>query len=642
MSPEFSRRNFLKASAVLVVVGLAGRRARGLWRSRARAATGQVVLTEDLRLGARELATGRLSGTKMRDGKLTFAASRAGEYVSPEMRSSFPATHAGVHWRGSSAHGVSLWLRSSPEGVNWSEWQPVIVEAGHGREPSEEAFGALIRVDGAEQFQFRARLEKGKGDTALESVTVTVLNAEDRRLASPLGVAASSTKPLTYSREAWGADEELRFNDGEIWPRSYVPTKKVVVHHTATSNGYPSVSAAQADVRAIYTYHTSTLGWGDIGYCWLIDKFGNSYEGRRGRDGPGYDGPGGRELVSEDVVGGHALSHNHGSTGVALLGTFLSASPSGTMVSKLKDVRAWECSRHGISPEASSDFLKANDSWSRGLPNICGHRDTLPTACPGDAVYALLPGLRSDTASRLADSSAPTVSITSAPAEGTLTSRNVSYAWQGNGGSGAKEYSYYLEGWSLDHVGVVYKSGFNAAREPVWGSWTTATQTAYTLLQAGHYTFHVRARDSLGRVSVYQHNRTILGSLQGAVNQGYLLVASDGGIFAFGDAGFHGSTGNIALNQPIVGMAATPSGDGYWLVASDGGIFAFGDAGFHGSTGNIALNQPIVGMAATPSGNGYWLVASDGGIFAFGDAGFFGSTGNIALNQPIVGMAVPP
>ena len=74
-------------------------------------------------------------------------------------------------------------------------------------------------------------------------------------------------------------------------------------------------------------------------------------------------------------------------------------------------------------------------------------------------------------------------------------------------------------------------------------------------------------------------------------------------------------------------MAATPDGQGYWLVASDGGIFAFGDAGFFGSEGAKPLNQPIVGMAATPDGRGYWLVASDGGIFTFGDAGFFGSMG---------------
>ena len=109
---------------------------------------------------------------------------------------------------------------------------------------------------------------------------------------------------------------------------------------------------------------------------------------------------------------------------------------------------------------------------------------------------------------------------------------------------------------------------------------------------------------------------------------GYWLVASDGGIFTYGNAGFAGSAGAIALRRPIVGMAATPSGGGYWLVASDGGIFSYGDAPFFGSAGDIALRRPIVGMAATPTGRGYWLVASDGGIFTFGDAPFLGSTGD--------------
>ena len=81
---------------------------------------------------------------------------------------------------------------------------------------------------------------------------------------------------------------------------------------------------------------------------------------------------------------------------------------------------------------------------------------------------------------------------------------------------------------------------------------------------------------------------------------------------------FYGSTGNIALNRPIVGMAATPDGGGYWLVASDGGIFAFGDAHFYGSTGNIALNRPIVGMATSANVSGYWLSATDGGVFTSG------------------------
>jgi hypothetical protein len=120
---------------------------------------------------------------------------------------------------------------------------------------------------------------------------------------------------------------------------------------------------------------------------------------------------------------------------------------------------------------------------------------------------------------------------------------------------------------------------------------------------------------------------------------GYWLVASDGGIFSYGDAAFYGSTGAITLNKPVVGMAATPSANGYWFVASDGGIFSYGDAVFRGSTGAIKLNKPVVGMASTPSGKGYWLVASDGGIFAYGDAAFYGSTGAMTLNKPVVGMA---
>ena len=85
-------------------------------------------------------------------------------------------------------------------------------------------------------------------------------------------------------------------------------------------------------------------------------------------------------------------------------------------------------------------------------------------------------------------------------------------------------------------------------------------------------------------------------------------------------------------------MAATPDGRGYWLVASDGGIFSYGDAGFHGSSGSIALNKPIVGMTSSLDGAGYWLVASDGGIFSYGDAVFHGSTGGLVLAAPIVAM----
>jgi len=87
-----------------------------------------------------------------------------------------------------------------------------------------------------------------------------------------------------------------------------------------------------------------------------------------------------------------------------------------------------------------------------------------------------------------------------------------------------------------------------------------------------------------------------------------------------------------------VGMAVTPDGGGYWLVASDGGIFGYGDAQFYGSTGAIHLNQPIVAMAPMPDGLGYWFTAADGGLFNYGTAPFLGSGTGLGLG-PVVDMA---
>jgi sugar lactone lactonase YvrE len=176
--------------------------------------------------------------------------------------------------------------------------------------------------------------------------------------------------------------------------------------------------------------------------------------------------------------------------------------------------------------------------------------------------------------------------------------------------------------------------GATAAADP-----TPGAPGGYRLVASDGGIFSFGETAFFGSTGGMRLHRPIVGMASTPSEQGYWLVAADGGIFAFGDAGFFGSTGNLRLSRPIVGMAGTPSGRGYWLVASDGGIFAFGDAGFFGSTGAVRLQSPIVGMAATPSGRGYRLVAADGGIFAFGDAEFFGSTGGIRLIRPVVGMA---
>jgi uncharacterized protein YkwD len=176
-------------------------------------------------------------------------------------------------------------------------------------------------------------------------------------------------------------------------------------------------------------------------------------------------------------------------------------------------------------------------------------------------------------------------------------------------------------------------------KQPIVDMTNTPTGAGYWLVASDGGIFSYGDARFYGSTGAIRLKKQIVGMTGTKHGKGYWLVAADGGIFSFGDARFYGSTGAIRLKQPVVGMAATPSGRGYWLVASDGGIFSFGDAHFYGSTGAIRLKQPIVGMATTPSGHGYWMVAADGGIFTFGDAHFYGSTGRMRLLVPIVGMA---
>ncbi len=96
---------------------------------------------------------------------------------------------------------------------------------------------------------------------------------------------------------------------------------------------------------------------------------------------------------------------------------------------------------------------------------------------------------------------------------------------------------------------------------------------------------------------------------------------------------------SLRLNRPIVDLAPSPDGDGYWMVASDGGVFAYGGSAFYGApTGTTA--GTVIGLAPTPTGNGYWIVGNDGSVYNFGGALYLGGLGGVPLNRPIVGLAV--
>lgn len=161
-------------------------------------------------------------------------------------------------------------------------------------------------------------------------------------------------------------------------------------------------------------------------------------------------------------------------------------------------------------------------------------------------------------------------------------------------------------------------------------TFTPAGLLSGTPQTAGSFPVTLTAHSSTGPDAHQSFTLTVLA-------EGYWLVGRDGGIFTFGSATFHGSTGGMQLQRPVVAITPTATRGGYWLVASDGGIFAFGNAGVYGSIPGIGLapagtpgtgrrlNAPIVGMVPSIDGGGYFMVASDGGVFAFGDARFVGS-----------------
>ena len=140
-----------------------------------------------------------------------------------------------------------------------------------------------------------------------------------------------------------------------------------------------------------------------------------------------------------------------------------------------------------------------------------------------------------------------------------------------------------------------------------------------------------------GSARSYSPPAPIVGMATDSATGGYWEVASNGGVYSF-NAPFYGSARSYSPPAPIVGMVTDSATGGYWEVASNGGVYSF-NAPFYGSARSYSPPAPIVGMAVTPDGRGYWEVASNGGVYSFGDAKFYGSARSYSPPAPIVGMA---
>jgi hypothetical protein len=193
--------------------------------------------------------------------------------------------------------------------------------------------------------------------------------------------AAAAAAPAIRTRAQWGADESIRKGT----PSYASSVKAVVVHHTASANGY-SASQVPALLRGFYAYHVKSRGWSDLGYNVLVDRFGTAWEGRAGG-------------VSRAVIGAHAGGFNTSTVGVSMIGTYDTVAPSAAMLATVSQLVAWRLSAAGVDPRGTVRLVSAGSTrYASGtavtLPTVMGHRQVSTTACPGVLGFAALPGVR--------------------------------------------------------------------------------------------------------------------------------------------------------------------------------------------------------------------------------------------------------
>jgi hypothetical protein len=279
-------------------------------------------------------------------------------------------------------------------GSTWGEWVEVdgtpseAPDAGtteHAREkPQQVSAGPAWLGYGVSTIEVRVTEGVAHG--------LTMHALDSRPISSGGGVqpaGADTPLPFIIPRSGWGADETLRCPDASYASR----VDFAVVHHTVNSNSYgPNDSAAL--IRGIYYFHTQVNGWCDIGYNFLIDRFGRVFEGRYGG-------------INKAVIGAHAGGFNAGSTGVSLIGSFDSSPVPGPMYNALRSLLAWKLAYHLVDPMGSTSHTVAESDCNcqrypvgstPTFPTITGHSDLDFTGCPGGFAYGLLPQLRADVA----------------------------------------------------------------------------------------------------------------------------------------------------------------------------------------------------------------------------------------------------
>jgi N-acetylmuramoyl-L-alanine amidase/FlgD Ig-like domain len=306
----------------------------------------------------------RVGPDRSRYGTATEVESAPGEgpdATSPEYRRSRQAT--GLLWVGKGR--CSRFTLKPPKGVALSDVRAV-----------------FLNTSGTASWRPGANQESQQPSS--QAPQSPAESSPEPRLFGPKPAIAMTSRPTIISRSQWGANERLR-NCG---PRYASALRVSFVHHTVNSNAY---SPSQSDdiVRGILHFHTQTRGYCDIGYNFLVDRYGQIFEGRYGG-------------ITRAVIPAATMGFNTGSTAVSAIGNFETASPPAPMVSAIERLLAWKLDIAHINPTGSVN-LRSTGSTGGKYPSgrvvqfrtISSHRDAGYTACPGRYLYAKVPTIRS-------------------------------------------------------------------------------------------------------------------------------------------------------------------------------------------------------------------------------------------------------
>lgn len=346
----------------------------------------------------------------------------------------------GVTWSAKTSVPVKEASIRVRENGQWSEWNSMeILPTAPG---SDRTGTEPLVTSGADAVQVRVLTEDGKAPEGLEIVTIdpgtsdkdgagasdktTVIEAPTKATGvgkfsamANLQIQTSTTnadalKPKIITRAQWGANES--------WSTASAKNsslKSLYIHHTAGTNNYTSTSQAYQQIRGIYDYHTRSLKWGDIGYHFLIDKFGNIYEGRKGS-------------ITSLPLGTHAGGFNTDTMGISAMGNYDVAKPSPAMMNSIKQVLAWKGKQYNLNVKGTTTLTSRGAAGSTAkysygtkvtVPVIAGHRNTNATACPGIYIWSQMDQIRNEVSQRMNASSvvAPPTTVTKPSTSTTVT-----------------------------------------------------------------------------------------------------------------------------------------------------------------------------------------------------------------------------